>query len=446
MMSRSRGSRLDSQFRPAGQQLQGRLRVGHELRNSEFGRNPVKRASEPLGLREGVTSDVEPVGRPRAVSKISFVYFDAGGGHRSAMNALCAVIREQQRPWEIECLNLQEELDIIDFAKRITGRRIQDIYNLLLKKGWTLGTAQLLPILHGVIRLRRAYIVHLLERYWRATRPDLVLSLIPNFNRELAQSVRNALPTAPFVTLLTDLADYPPHTWIERESEYLICGTERAVQQALSTGHPAEHVFSTSGMVLNPAFYTTAETNRSEHRRLLGLEADRITGLVMFGGEGSQVMLDIARRLNSFAGLQLIFICGRNQKLEAALRQMRFRIPVHIEGFTVEVPTCMQASDFFIGKPGPGSISEALLMGLPVIVQRNAWTLPQERFNTEWIKAKDVGIVIRNFRHIHEAVGRLIEPASFARRRANVRALRNRAVFEVPEILQALLTRKTGGV
>ena len=134
------------------------------------------------------------------------------------MNALCAVIREKQRLWEVTCLNLQEELDCIDLAKRLTGRRVQDVYNLLLEKGWTLGTTQLLPILHGAIRLHHARIVHLLERYWRATKPDLVVSLIPNFNRELAESVHKAFPSTPFVTVLTDLADYPPPFWIEPES------------------------------------------------------------------------------------------------------------------------------------------------------------------------------------------------------------------------------------
>ena len=41
----------------------------------------------------------------------------------------------------------------------------------------------------------------------------------------------------------------------------------------------------------------------------------------------------------------------------------------------------MQLADFFIGKPGPGSISEAVQQGLPVIVVDNAWTMPQERYN-----------------------------------------------------------------
>jgi hypothetical protein len=235
------------------------------------------------------------------------------------MNALCSMIGEQQRLWEVDCLNLQELLDAIDLFRRLTGLKLRDIYNLMLKKGWTLGARQLLPVLHALVRLRHSQIVLLLDRHWRATRPDMLVSLIPNFNRQLAESLRGACPAAPFVTILTDLADFPPHLWIERKSEYVVCGTERAVQQALSQGHPSERIFRTSGMLVDPAFYLPPPADRRKVRESLGLEPDRKTGLVLFGGQGSRVMLEIARRLKSFPQLQLIFICGKNRALEAEL-------------------------------------------------------------------------------------------------------------------------------
>ena len=58
----------------------------------------------------------------------------------------------------------------------------------------------------------------------------------------------------------------------------------------------------------------------------------------------------------------------------------------------------MHLADFFIGKPGPGSISEAIAMKLPVIVERNAWTLPQERYNADWVLEQGAGFVLPNFR------------------------------------------------
>ena len=376
-----------------------------------------------------------------SAAKVTFVYFDAGGGHRTTMRALCSLIRQQQRPWEIDCLNLQELLDELDPFRKLTGLRLQDVYNLMLKKGWTLGATELLPALHAVIRAFHSRIVSLIEDYWRASQPDMVVSLIPNFNRQLSESLHRARPETPFVTLLTDLADYPPHLWIERESEYLICGTERAREQALAAGHPRARVFRTSGMVVDPAFYASPGMERRRERESLGLKPDRKTGLVLFGGQGSRVMIEIARCLKSFSGLQLIFICGKNRQLETELWKTRFEIPVYIEGFTTRVPFYMGLSDFFIGKPGPGSISEALVMGLPVIVERNARTLPQERFNAEWIQEKGAGVVVRNFRHVAPAVERLLEPSAYEISRRNVCALKNRAVFEVPEILETILHR-----
>jgi 1,2-diacylglycerol 3-beta-galactosyltransferase len=243
------------------------------------------------------------------------------------------------------------------------------------------------------------------------------------------------------VTILTDLADYPPHFWIERQEQYFICGTDRAVQQALALGHPKERVFQTSGMILRPKFYEPISIDREEGRDQLGLDPDLPTGLVLFGGGGSSVMLDIAKRMTARA--QFIFICGKNKKLAERLRRLPTTFPKYIEAFTSEIPYYMHLSDFFVGKPGPGSISEAVAMHLPVIVERNAWTLPQERYNTEWIREKEVGVVLKSFREIDNGVRELLEPANFARLRTNVAAIKNRAVFEIPDILADVLEKNT---
>ena len=372
--------------------------------------------------------------------KLDFLFFDAGGGHRSAAQALELVIRQQQRPWEVRLVNLQELLDPLDVFRKLTGLRLQDVYNLMLKKGWTLGSPQLTALMHVLIRLYHRRQVALLERHWRASRPEMVVSIVPNFNRAIAQCVATALPGTPFATVLTDFADYPPHFWMERESQYLICGSARAVEQARTLGHPNERIFRTSGMILHPRFYEPVAVDRRAERMRLGLDPGRRTGLVLFGGQGSRVMLEIARRLDTCGlGLQLILICGRNEKLRRKLSEGKSRLPRFVEGFTTEIPYYMALSDFFIGKPGPGSISEALAMKLPVIVERNAWTLPQERYNADWVVEHGVGLVVPNSRRIGAAVGELLAPRNFERFRANAGAVANRAVFEIPEILAAIL-------
>ena len=374
------------------------------------------------------------------VKRLDFVFFDAGGGHRAAANALRSVIEKQQRPFEVRMVNLQELLDSIDVFRQITGRRLQDLYNLMLKRGWTLGSPQLTSGMHLVIRLFHRKQVRLLERIWREGRPDLVVSLVPNFNRALGESLRQALPGVPLVTVLTDLADYPPHFWIERQDQYFICGSDKAVEQALAMGHLPSKVFRVSGMVLNPQFYEgapLAAEKRAAERTRLGLDATLPVGLVLFGGQGAAVMLEIAQQLGR---RQLVLICGHNEKLAARLRALPHQASRFVEGFTTEVPRYMQLADYFIGKPGPGSLSEAVAMRLPVIVERNAWTLPQERYNTDWVREQGIGIVLPNFRRIARAVEELLEPAAYVGFRAATERLTNRAVFEIPDILERILT------
>ena len=370
---------------------------------------------------------------------VEFLYFDAGGGHRSAATALCEVIAREQLPWETRMVNLQEILDPIDIVRKLTGVRIQDTYNAILKKGWTLGSPQLLKVLQGVVRIYHDDEVRLIREHFTGSRPDLVVSMIPHFNRAVFESLA-AIGEIPFVTILTDIADYPPHFWLECQDQYVICGSQMAVQQAKNTGVPAEKIFSTSGMIVHPRFYDSTSVNRGE-RKKLGLDPSLPTGLVMFGGLGSEEMYDIARRMDkSDLDVQFIFICGHNKNLAEKLRHAPRRKPAFVEGFTREVPYYMSLSDFFIGKPGPGSISEALLMQLPVIVQRNALTLPQERYNTDWVQEKKVGMVVSSFSQIEATVRELLQPATLQQYRSNAAALQNRAIFEIPKILASILS------
>jgi len=377
------------------------------------------------------------------MKRIELVFFDAGGGHRSAANALKHVIEQKGLAWDVQLMNLQELLDSMDIFRKLTGIRLQDIYNLLLKKGWTLGSAQMLVFMHGVIRVLHGQTVRMLRDYWRKARPDMVVSVIPNFNRAMLESLRAEFPGVPFVTILTDMADYPPHFWIERQEQHLICGSEKAVQQAYSFGHPRHRVFRASGMILNPRFYELPPIDRAAERRKLNLDPDLPTGLLLFGGQGSSVMEVILRKLDaSPVRLQMVAVCGHNDRLHERLKRLKIRFPLHVVGFTREVPLLMQLSDFMIGKPGPGSISEAAHLKLPVVVQRNALTLPQERYNAAWVEEQGIGLVVRSFeREITGAVEKLLDPKTFAGMRERLAKLDNKAVFEIPAILEQILTK-----
>jgi 1,2-diacylglycerol 3-beta-galactosyltransferase len=184
-------------------------------------------------------------------------------------------------------------------------------------------------------------------------------------------------------------------------------------------------------MAVHPRFYSRIPCDRAAERARLGLDPHVPTGLVLFGGYGAAVMKDILERIAAApVRTQLILLCGRNERLAAKLTVSPARIRRVVETFTSDVARYMHLSDFFIGKPGPGSISEAL---------RNARTMVQERYNCDWIREEGVGIVVDSFSQIGGAVARLLNPGVYARIRERIGRLNNRAVFEILDVIDGIL-------
>ncbi|MBW4684576.1 MAG: hypothetical protein KME40_05625 [Komarekiella atlantica HA4396-MV6] len=372
-----------------------------------------------------------------------------GGAHYAIYHAIRTIVEQQQLPWELRVTDVDElvaslaqQQKIVDIYKLLTGFTGGELYNRMLKSGWT----WLYPLILGLdkllFKLNYDAGVEFFAEYWRQQQPDMVISLLPLYNKGLWESLQKGKPDTPLVTVCVDFADSPPGFYIEPETgNYIVCATEKAVEQATSLGVQPERIIKTSGLIIHPRFYEPIPSERRIERESLGLAPDCLTGIVLFGGFGSKAMLEIAKRLECFQQkLQLIFICGRNEQLAVTLRESQGTQKRFVTSFTQDIPYYMHLADFFIGKPGGISISEALAMKLPMIVQRNAATLINERYNTEWIQQKKVGIVINSFRNIDQAVEKFLQPENFAQYRANVAAVNNQAVFEIPEILQNILT------
>ncbi|MDZ7963835.1 MAG: glycosyltransferase [Nostoc sp. DedSLP03] len=370
---------------------------------------------------------------------------NAGGGHYATLKALSAIAEQQKRPWQITVTDIGQLSEPLDPYKKLFGSDGNELYNEMIGADWTWLHPVMMFFDKFFIRLLHPIGVKLGEQHWRQQLPpDLVISLIPLYNRAIWDSLQRVKVNTPMVTIMTDFADSPPHFWIEPKTKsYLICGTDRATEQARSLDVSEEHIMQTSGMIVHPTFYQPmSEDNRVERQRL-GLDPDRVTGIVLFGGKGCTTMLNIAQHLDCISDrVQLIFLCGYNQKLAQALQKRPTSLRQHVQGFTDEVPYFMSLADFFIGKPGSVSISEAMVMNLPVIVEHNSSTLINEKYNAEWILEKQVGMAIKSFRQIVPAVEELLKSENWLRYKANLAAIQNQAVFEVPDILQRIIDTK----
>ncbi len=369
--------------------------------------------------------------------KIELIFFDAGGGHRTAMKALAEVLGKSAPHWLVEAVNLQQLLLAVDPVFLTTRIKSESVYNAALSRGWTRCSRPFLRAMQKAISLHAPIMARRLVKHWRRSKPDMVVSLIPNFNAVMFRALRTIDLAVPYVTIMTDLADSPPHFWQEDQDQYLICGSAQSCLQAQLTGwYRPEQILKTTGMILSPSFYNPPGSPTLT-RAGLGLDAQMTTALIMFGGNGSAASANILDCLEaSRLPIQSIVLCGRNEKLRTRLSA---HPRCHAVGFTDRVADYMRLADVFIGKPGPGSISEALHMGLPVIVENNARTLVQERYNAVWVEEQGVGIALTSFTEIDKALAYLLSGRTLADFRARATSLRNTAVFEIPDMLKVIL-------
>lgn len=379
-------------------------------------------------------------------------FSDAGGGHRNAVNALLAAAEETRPPFRLLPRNLSEVLAEFDVLRRFGRRSIEETYNELLRTGRTRHLVPLLRVLHAASWLLHRPMVRALARQLVAQRPAAVLSVHPNFNALLRDATRRALPGVPFMVLMTDYADFPPHFWIEPGVDRLIVGSSRARDQALEQGLPAERVSLSSGMVVNPRFHgTDLARARAALRAELALPEQAFVVLLLFGGKGAAEMTPLSEALlRADPDWHVVAICGKNAPLQQQLEACAAGAPrLRVTGFTDRVAEFMAAADVLLAKPGPGSLAEAFSCRLPLVVTCNPHTIPQERHNADMLAASGLGLVVRDWSEMPAAAVRVArEPGLHARLRERLAALPpNRAVYEALEVvgreLDAAAARRT---
>ena len=367
---------------------------------------------------------------------------DAGGGHRAAARALVAAAEETGAPLRFRVESFQEILLPLDVLKRATGVSLESAYNLILKHRASLLMVPLLRLMHAGIRVRRLALVRTLASWLREQpRPDVVVSVFPNFNGVLRDAVRDAIPGVPLVVVLTDFADFPPRFWIEPRLDRVVVGSTEAAEQARVLGIPAQRVSQVSGMILHPRFYRVGGPEARERvRSELGLGPSDFTVCLLFGGKGSPEMAPLAEALlREDRTLRVIAVCGDNPALFERFTPLHARSAGRLVrfGFTDRIAELLAASDLLVTKPGPGSLAEAFHQRVPVVVTRNIHTIPQERFNTDFVARRGVGVVASSWREIPNAVARLAhDPERLCALRASLEALPpNRAVYEVLDVV-----------
>lgn len=250
---------------------------------------------------------------------------------------------------------------------------------LLLRLFW--------PLVWG--RARRLFCRH---------QADVIVSVHPLTNHFLAWALRRLTRATPTVTLVTDPVSVHPF-WLSPEIDRCLVGSAQARQKALACGLSIEQVRVT-GLPVAPRF-VEALMDTSKARRALGWSLDLPTVLMIGGGEGMGRLYQTARAIEATCtGIQLAVVTGHNRRLRERLEKDEWRLPAHFYGFVDHkatrgtfrptVPSLMSASDLLITKAGPGTLHEAFLAGLPLVL---SGAVPgQEEGNVRLVVGAGAGI------------------------------------------------------
>jgi 1,2-diacylglycerol 3-beta-galactosyltransferase len=339
--------------------------------------------------------------------RVLFLISDTGGGHRAGAQAVGAA------------------LDEIDGATRFEWR-IDDIATHctfpLSKLGPAYSAAlRFAPPIYGALyhatngRRRYKTIVRFCEPLYRERlrevftqyQPDVIVSVHPLLNHAALRARADAgMQQVPIVTVITDLGRVH-EGWLLPEADLTVVPAREVYQRAIERGVPPERL-RLLGHPIHPRFEDVSGT-KAEIRKKLGLPERATIALLMAGGEGGGKLLPTTLGLAK-AGLDfhLVVVTGRNAALKQKLEELAPSLPtpMTVLGFRNDVPELMRAADLLVTKAGPGTIAEASVAEVPVVVYD--YVPGQERGNLDYVRTNGIGVVALTTAEVIQSVSRIV--------------------------------------
>lgn len=376
------------------------------------------------------------------IQRVLILMSDTGGGHRSAAEAIAgAVEREFPGRYQVKLV------DAIARAARFPFNHTP---------GWYLPAITYAEFWWGVLfhwtdhpGMRRFLLAFLnwamhrgLERLLRAEPADLVVSVHPLLTTVPRRVLRKIGSPAPFVIVVTDLFD-AHMLWFDHDADLCLVPTDGAYQTACRFGM-AEDRLRVVGLPVSMKFLDSG-TDKAAQRADLGLLQDTTTVLLVGGGEGMGKLAETAQAISGARlPVQLVIIAGRNKALQRRLLAASWQIPVTIQGFVTNMPDWMHAADVLITKAGPGTISEGIACGLPILL--SGFLPGQEEGNVRFVQENAIGVLRQKPEEIAETLREWLLPdnAALAHMSARARELgRPRAALDIAAILDGVRDKPT---
>ncbi len=348
----------------------------------------------------------------RSMKKIIVFTSDGAGGHTATTNALSATLNDS---YIIKPINIyRDALGQVDFIKTITfGKTNGEIFyeRCLTKKYYAF-----LNTLHSVgkwyFRRIQNRMAKILEKFLIEEKPDLVISVVPLVDGAIVQATKKL--GIPFILLPTDLdsTNYI-HDINDPNFSQFVCTLpfeDIDIKKKLEPAQIPHAQVKVTGFPIRVDFFESKD--HAQIKQQYQVHPSKPVVLLLMGSVGSNSLYTFAQQLSNVKNdMHLIICCGRYQAIKEKIGQIQFpkHISITVVDFVQRISDLMAISDLLITKAGPVTMSEAMYMNLPMLVDLTSSTLSWEKLNYQFMQKRQFGDIITNTKNLSHQVSALLE-------------------------------------
>ena len=328
--------------------------------------------------------------------KVLIVHASAGAGHRRAAEAVYNYLKENSPDLDLTLLDALDKTNALFKFDYTKGYSFLVNYAVSLWRWAFLATDYkfLRPVSRTIARMINRLNSGRLIRYFIQEKADVIISthFLPS---ELAADLKNKHKIdSKLITIITDYGVHP--FWISAGTDLYVVASEFTKNRLSLEGVPAEKI-SVLGLPFDPKFLR--HFDRADLCHKLGIDREKFTVLLMTGSFGLGPLEEVAEALHK--DCQVLVVCAGNKKLYRRLLKRNLE-NVKVFGFVSNAEEMMAAAQVIITKPGGSTITEVLIMELPVVFIS---AIPgQETANVQALAKYGIGVDLRDIAKIKEFV------------------------------------------
>jgi len=364
----------------------------------------------------------------RSERKKILIFTSSGGrGHTSATEAIQEYLGDRYEVKPVYVLH--EVLQEIDFIHKITGGSYyaEEMYNYFLAHKQIGLVKAMVYAGHVFLNLRRRAVERILDAYIESEAPDMIISVMPTING-MTQTIihKRAIP---FWLIPTDFDAsgflfqlYKPQS----DLFFINCALQdEMVERTFKPARLKPTQFTFIGMPVRQQFLK--QYDKASVKQKYNVPDHKPVIMVMMGGRGAQAIEKLAEQLVKLqTPVHLLLCIGKQTEVKESLLLLEPApgITLSIIEFTPHIAELMAISDLFVTKSGGQSISEALYMGLPMLVDATDQAIDWELLNRKIVEKRGFGVLVKRLHKLVPMVQKILDnPMQLAEWKANIKAL-----------------------